>query len=137
MKRLREFLHGRRGSVAVEFALFMPLLLILLFGVIELGAAWYSKQMLISASRDGARVASLLNPGGFSDQDVVTYVQGVLQQAGYPGAFTVTSTGAASGAGSLVTVQVDSEYQLPVLGALVPSALSTVNLRAITVMRHE
>ncbi|RJX34832.1 MAG: pilus assembly protein [Desulfarculus sp.] len=137
MRSLLRLWRGRRGSVAVEFALFLPLLLILVFGVVELGAAWYSKQMLVNASREGARLGSLLNPDGFSDQDVVQHVQTLLQQAGFPGTVTVTSTGATNGAGALVTVQVDSPYQLPVLGALVPGVLSTVNLSATTVMRHE
>lgn len=130
-------LHCERASVAVEFALFLPVFLLLVFAVVELGSAWYAKQMLVNASRDGARMASLLNPGDITDTDVETHVQTLLTQAGFPGTFTVTSTGAEYTSGTLVTVQVDSTYQLPMLGSLIPASLSEVNLSATTVMRHE
>ncbi|MBU1275881.1 MAG: pilus assembly protein [Proteobacteria bacterium] len=137
MMRLFRRLISERGSVAVEFALFLPVFLLLVFAVVELGSAWYAKQMLVNASRDGARMASLLNPGDITNTDVETHVQTLLTQAGFPGSFTVTATGAESSAGTLVSVQVDSTYQLPMLGALIPSSLSAVNLSATTVMRHE
>ncbi|MCB2191830.1 MAG: pilus assembly protein [Deltaproteobacteria bacterium] len=136
MKFFRRF-FDERASVAVEFALFMPVFLLLVFAVVELGSAWYAKQMLVNASRDGARMASLLNPGDITDIDVETHVQNLLTTAGFPGTFSVSSTGAEDTTGTLVTVQVDSTYQLPVLGALIPSNLSEVNLSATTVMRHE
>jgi len=136
MKLFRRLL-SERGSVAVEFALFLPVFLLLVFAVVELGSAWYAKQMLVNASRDGARMASLLNPGDITDTDVETHVQTLLTQAGFPGSFTVTSTGAEDTSGTLVSVQVDSTYQLPMLGALIPASLSEVNLSATTVMRHE
>ena len=130
-------LRSERASVAVEFALFLPVFLLLVFSVVELGSAWYAKQMLVNASRDGARMASLLNPGDITDTDVETHVQTLLTQAGFPGTFTVTSTGAEYTSGTLVTVQVDSTYELPMLGSLIPASLSEVNLSATTVMRHE
>lgn len=131
-------MRGERGTAALEFALVLPMLLMLVFGIIELGGAWYHKQMLVNASREGARLGSMLTAeGDFGDVDVENHVADVLQQAGYPGAFTVTSTGAANPTGSLVTVQVDSNYALPVLGNFLPDGLATLNLTASTVMRHE
>ena len=136
MKLPRKLLKNTTGSVAVEFALFLPLLLVLIFGVVELGSAWYSKQMLVNASREGARLGALLN-SGLTDSDVQNHVLVLLSDAGFPGSPTVTVSGVADSAGSPVSVQVESSYDLPVLGALVPAALSTVNLSATTVMRHE
>lgn len=139
MRSLRNasgLLRGSRGSVAVEFALFLPLLLTLVFGVVELGQAWYQQQMLANASREGARVGALYDQGGQDDQFVVTHVQNLLTQSGYPGQVQVQSTGAAGTAGDLVTVQVTSPYEFPVLGALVPM-VGSINLSATTVMRHE
>jgi len=133
----RHLRKSQRGAVAVEFALFLPVFLLLIFAVVELGSAWYAKQIMVNASRDGARMASLLNPGDITNTDVETHVQGLLTTSGFPGSATVTSTGADGTAGDLVTVQVDSTYSLPVLGALAPGSLSMVNLSATTVMRHE
>lgn len=44
-----------RGSSAVEFALVLPVLLVLIFGIVELGLLLYNQQILTNASREGAR----------------------------------------------------------------------------------
>jgi Flp pilus assembly protein TadG len=130
-------LAGSRGSVAVEFALFLPFFLVLLFGIVELGQAWYQKQMLVSATREGARLGSLLNDTTNTSALVSAEVTNFLSLSGFPGQAQVTVAGADGNAGATVTVTATSDYQLPVLGRLVPGELGTVTLRATTVMRHE
>lgn len=49
-------LTGDRGASAVEFALILPLLLLILFGIIEFSILFYDKAMLTNASREGARL---------------------------------------------------------------------------------
>ena len=121
MSRLSRIMGENRGSVAVEFALFLPFLLMLVFGVVELGSAWYQKQMLVNASRVGARMGSLLNDTTTNTAaQVKTAVTQYLQTAGYPGAFTVTTSGVDGNAGDQVQVTVTSNFQLPVLGNLIP-----------------
>ena len=44
------------GGALVEFAIVMPLLLLLCFGIIEFGFVFYNKAVLTNASREGARV---------------------------------------------------------------------------------
>lgn len=61
------WLRGEQGGQAViEFALILPpLLLLLVFGMIEMGTALSANLTVASASREGARVAgSLANGGG-------------------------------------------------------------------------
>jgi Flp pilus assembly protein TadG len=56
--RLRQWLkRGRRqdGAVAVEFALCLPVLLLLIAAVVDFGHAYYISQVISSASREGAR----------------------------------------------------------------------------------
>ncbi|WP_265569670.1 TadE/TadG family type IV pilus assembly protein [Sphingomicrobium nitratireducens] len=48
----------RRGAAAAEFALALPLLMVILAGAIELGFYLYSEHRLVEAVRDGARYAS-------------------------------------------------------------------------------
>lgn len=48
---------SNRGQTLVEFALILALLLILVFGIIELGILLYNKAVLTYASREGARAA--------------------------------------------------------------------------------
>lgn len=47
------------GAVAVEFAMIIPLLLLLLLGVIDFGRAMYVKNSLVYAASQGARVAAI------------------------------------------------------------------------------
>lgn len=47
-----------RGAVAVEFALIMPVLLLILTGVLTFGAVWSQYQTFQGAVRDGARCAA-------------------------------------------------------------------------------
>ena len=44
-----------RGAAAVEFALVMPILIMLLFGIIEFGRAYNAKLTLANAAREAAR----------------------------------------------------------------------------------
>lgn len=47
--------NARHGSSAIEFALLLPLLLALLFGIIEFGWLFQRQSSLVSAVREGAR----------------------------------------------------------------------------------
>lgn len=60
MTFLRAFLRQTSGTAAVEMALIVPLLLILLFGGIEAGHFVWTQHKLVEAVRDGARYAGRL-----------------------------------------------------------------------------
>jgi hypothetical protein len=51
-----------RGQTLVEFALCIPLLALLLFGIIQYGFIFYTYISLKNASAVGARYATLSNP---------------------------------------------------------------------------
>ena len=46
---------SQRGGSMVEFALILPILIILVFGIIEFGILIYNQQVLTNAAREGAR----------------------------------------------------------------------------------
>jgi hypothetical protein len=46
---------GQKGVAAVEFAIILPFLVLLVFGTIEFGVMFYNKQVITNASREGAR----------------------------------------------------------------------------------
>jgi Flp pilus assembly protein TadG len=48
-------MRAERGAVAVEFAILVPIFVLLVFGIADLGHAWYMKQLVSNASREGAR----------------------------------------------------------------------------------
>lgn len=51
--------RGERGAAAVEFAILLPLLVIILFGIIAFGLAMIQKVTYVSAAREGARYAAV------------------------------------------------------------------------------
>ena len=53
-------LRRERGAVAVEFALIMPVLFLILFGTLEFGRAWSQVQVFNGAAREGARCSAVL-----------------------------------------------------------------------------
>lgn len=48
----------RSGSVGVEMALVTPVILVLMFGLVDLGNYFMSEHVVVKAVRDGARYAS-------------------------------------------------------------------------------
>ena len=48
-----------RGAAAVEFALVLPILLLLVLGILEFGRAYHVQTILSNAARDGVRVMAL------------------------------------------------------------------------------
>ena len=58
MRRLGK-INNQNGAALVEFAIVLPLLLILIFGIIEFGVMLYDKAMLTNATREGTRAAIL------------------------------------------------------------------------------
>jgi Flp pilus assembly protein TadG len=59
MNRGRRRLRSERGAVAVEFAIIFPVLMLILFGVIEFGKVYSQWQVFQGAAREGARCAAV------------------------------------------------------------------------------
>jgi Flp pilus assembly protein TadG len=59
MSRLRTRRHHERGAAAVEFALVLPILLLLVMGIVECGRAYHLQTALSGAAREGVRVMAL------------------------------------------------------------------------------
>jgi Flp pilus assembly protein TadG len=54
-------LREQRGATAVEFALIVPLLIVLVLGIAEFGRAFQVQGTLSAAAREGVRVMALQN----------------------------------------------------------------------------
>jgi Flp pilus assembly protein TadG len=48
-------LKNEKGAAAVEFAIVLPVLALLLFGIMDFALLFYNKQVITNASREGAR----------------------------------------------------------------------------------
>jgi Flp pilus assembly protein TadG len=97
MMRLRRFLGCEQGgNAAVEMALITPLLLIIMFGSVELGNYFMNEHSLVQAVRDGARFAGRQNfanyascsgsPGG----TVISDTQNVVMNGYLSGGSVIT-----------------------------------------------
>ncbi len=51
--------HGESGASLAEFALVLPVLVMLVFGIIEFGITFTKAQAIEAAAREGARLASI------------------------------------------------------------------------------
>ena len=62
-------LHSEHGASAVEFALILPLLILLLFGLFEVGRMFWTCNIVSASVRDAARYAARvdMNCGGFAN----------------------------------------------------------------------
>jgi Flp pilus assembly protein TadG len=59
MLRLRNVCADRRGNFAIEFALALPILLLLLVGLLDLGRLSIEKSALLQGAREGAQYGIL------------------------------------------------------------------------------
>lgn len=127
------FIRKNRGQSVIEFALVLPLLLLVLFGITEFGRAWMTVSILTSAAREGCRLAVVTAP----DVPAVTArVTDVCNSAGVtPASITITPP-AANDPTRRVTVTVVSNFRI-IPGDILGTFSGTIPLRATSVMRHE
>jgi Flp pilus assembly protein TadG len=75
-------LRNNRGQALVEFALLLPLVMLILIGIAEFGRAWQAKQTLTDAAREAARISAVAN-GQYTTDTVTAKVKAMLMQAGF------------------------------------------------------
>jgi Flp pilus assembly protein TadG len=71
-----------RGQGLVEFTLVLPLFLILLFGMVEFGRAWMTKNILTGAAREAVRQAVVQTDNVTSQSVAIARATEVLNSAG-------------------------------------------------------
>jgi Flp pilus assembly protein TadG len=84
--------RGARGQSLVEFAMVVPVFLLLILGMLEFGLAFTHDQTLAYATREGARTGAALSVGTTAypcttanfDGPVIAAVQRILESAGSP-----------------------------------------------------
>ena len=127
--------NSKRGQSLVEFALIVPILVLLVMGIVEFGRIFMAQQAITNASREGARTGVLPTS---STSDVESTVNTYMTNAGLTGtsSMTCTNVGPTTPSGSATSVTVS--YSLEILtGTIVPGLGSSVNISHTTVMRHE
>jgi len=118
MLLLDKYIKNNRGQALVEFALVLPVLVLLIIGSMEFGLVINQYMVLAEAAREGARSAAL----GGSDTDVITVVQTAASQIDTT-QLTITILPALRIRGSGVTVTVRKPVQAitPLISPFFPS----------------
>lgn len=110
MTLLRSFLRRQDGAAAAELALMLPLLVLMLFGAIEVSYYFYEQHQVVKGVRDGARYASRQR---FSD---ISCEAGSSMPAGVETAIKeVTRTGRPSGGTARVPGWVNANVTVSVI----------------------
>jgi Flp pilus assembly protein TadG len=127
---------GNRGQGLVEFALILPIFLLLLFGMVEFGRAYMTKNILTGAAREAVRLAAVQVDFPSADNAAQVRAQEVLTSAGIYGAVVTVTDNNVGDPSVVVTVT----YNFPVLvggffGFTGPS--NAIPLSSVTSMRRE
>ena len=139
-------LKSQSGASAVEFAVILPILLLLVFGIIEMGFVLFDKAMITNASREGARTGISYRVPPFTDEEISIVVSSYLGNALITFAEsanpTATVTRNGSNPGDELKVTVAYTYTSLILPNLVNSPLKQdfpreFNMIAETTMRME
>jgi Flp pilus assembly protein TadG len=144
MRSVRSVGRDTRGQAVIEFALVLPLLLILMISVWEFARAWNIQQVLTDAAREGARVAVVGNGKGQSTAQITPDVEDAVEQALSiaaidPDDADIDLTGIGTGRGEPATVTIALPYRFAFLGPLMGWTIgkSSLTLRTSITMRNE
>lgn len=132
---LRRFARDSSGIAAVEFALVAPVLLMLVFGAIEIGRVLYEQQTLEEAARETARWATMHGSKSDSPATATTTMDKARQLAGnYAGlAGTVTfSPNNSPGSAVIIDLTRDHTFMVPFL----PTGMFKIKAKATQTIQH-
>lgn len=92
----------------VEFAILLPLLLLVIAGIVDLGRAFFTEVALTNAAREGARAAAISTATAADVQ--------IRAQASAPGLTITTAATLCSGAGGDASVTASNAFTWIALG---------------------
>lgn len=148
------------GSVALEFAIIVSAFLLLVFGIVDFGHAWYMEHIMSNASREGARYGTRyitdnngqrLLPKNLAPS-IANYINTSTQNGGWglvdllPSDANPTATPSGAGytetnvsvlAGEDLKVTVTARKNWFVIGYLVPGLGTYKDLTVSTTMKCE
>ncbi len=109
LKRL-DIKKNEKGASAVEFALILPILVLLIFGIVEFGIAFNNYITITHAAREGARLAAV----DFNNPDL----KAIIVERAYPVAVTeddvVITTPLGTKIGDPVEVEITYDFTVTI-----------------------
>src|SRR5262245_33683902 len=115
MKKLNE-----RGVIAAEFAILLPVLLLIVFGTMEFGMMMYGREIVTNATREGARYGIVAQTPPVSAGTMISQATTYLTGTGVaPASVTFSAPACCGVTGSVVTV--NAIYRYPWLIPYIPT----------------
>lgn len=111
------------GAAAVEFALILPVLLLILIGIIEFSMAFNAQLSLNQAAREGARYMAIHNNAGDA-ATAAANAAGRLAPTSVSTTFSVTGGGTTCAAGKQVTAT--TSYSLTTMTGFLDAFTGTI-----------
>jgi len=140
---LKRIAKNEKGQAMVEFALILPLLILLLCGIIDFGWIFGNQLILKNACRDTARTMAInydiAGTDTTNDATTVTVFKDRLGAGNYMNNSNLVVNSTLSGTGVEEKVTVTGTYPLPFLTPLLSSILqkTTIDIQTETTMRLE
>ena len=147
--RMRARMRSERGAELIEFALTLPLLLLLVLGIIEFGFMFQEYEVVTNAAREGARLGALIPSAGYTTGEAQTRITDYLTAGGLdvtratPAPTVALSQIAITGTGKCipaVTATVTYQHPVPFVSGIMSyfgKVQTTIPLRGFAVMRTE
>ena len=140
--RQRNVRRAQAGLAALEFALVLPFLLLMLGGMVEVSLMLYDQALLTNASREAARAGIVLRQPKPSAADIeavaLNYAAGALVSLGAASAPEVTVDQEADPVfATPLRVTVTYEFTGFAAVGILTALTGPVRLTATTVMNHE
>jgi hypothetical protein len=141
--RTKMLIKNQNGGAAVEFAIILPFLIFLIFGIIEGGLLLYNDQVLTNASREGARAGVVVGNPRLSDAGIQAVIDKYADKhlvtfgnKNFPSAVILPAQSSRVGNlfGTDLSVEITYDYNFLVLKAF---GFGPITLRAKTIMKME
>jgi Flp pilus assembly protein TadG len=117
--RMKRMISGEQGQSMVEFALLLPLLLLLLCGMVDIGRFCYAYLKLEQAAQETVRLGGL----GRTDAEMRSFANQYVTLAG-TGTLSVSvsppDSSRRSGQYVKVTLSLPQRWMTPIIGGILP-----------------
>jgi Flp pilus assembly protein TadG len=127
----------QRGSSAVEFALVLPLLLFVVFAIVDFGWLFFTDAQVTNAARQGARTGAAQDPGLVESKAKDSAEQALTASHLDVGKANVDAKcdDSAGPASAFVTVDITYTYE-PLIGAALPFLGNVLDVAFKNVKAH-
>ena len=106
--------HRDRGAAAVEFAIVLPVLLLIIVGMMEFSRLWWTQATLSGAAFEGARTFAITN--NRTDAEQVTINAAVNLGVTTDQVEILPDTGCARGEAAHITITYEMDYLTGLFG---------------------